>query len=291
MRRMNRYYFDENTIQYIEVKVNWKHRLLQGLMCLLISGVLTVATYPIWIQIEEQTVRTELSTIHQTIHRKHKKLVTLEHQLNKIHTNDQAFYRSILNQERMEESVWEQAKGGQVITPSAVPDYIQNIQTLIGRLQNKVKLQSESFEKIHHIAKIKSEELKHIPAIKPIPGNIVSGFGYRPDPFHGHVHFHAGIDIVARMGTKIKSTGDGVILTAGTPEMGYGLQVEVDHGYGYVTKYAHLSGVNVQVGQKIKRGDVIGFSGNSGYSTGPHLHYEVIKNGTKVNPFDYFYAE
>jgi murein DD-endopeptidase MepM/ murein hydrolase activator NlpD len=118
----------------------------------------------------------------------------------------------------------------------------------------------------------------------------VSHFGYRSDPFHGGGQFHPGVDLSARIGTPIKATGDGRVVAAG-PFHGYGIHVEIDHGFGYRTIYAHLSKTKVRVGEKVKRGTVVGLSGNTGYSTGPHLHYEVIKNGQKSNPLDYIYVE
>jgi murein DD-endopeptidase MepM/ murein hydrolase activator NlpD len=120
---------------------------------------------------------------------------------------------------------------------------------------------------------------------------MVSDYGMRRNPFHGHREFHEGLDFRAKTGTPIKVVGNGIVTEAGRPQSGYGLQVEVDHGHGYITKYAHCSKLMVNRGDTVQRGDVIALSGNTGYSTGPHLHYEVLKNGKKVNPRDYFYSD
>jgi murein DD-endopeptidase MepM/ murein hydrolase activator NlpD len=290
MRKKARYIFDSTLIQYVEIRPNWKTIIAKHLSRVLLAASLSYISYPFWIKLEEASVRKENDKVYQAIARQYKELAQLEKKLNKLHNNDQNFYRSILNQKPIEKSIWEGGIGGNIELPGDIP-LLSRVKNLIHKLDHKFKIQQESFSNIRVIAQQKSQELKHIPAVIPVGGRIVSGFGYRNDPFFGYGHFHPGIDIVAPIGTPIKSTADGVIRTAGVSEIGYGLQIEVDHGYGYVTKYAHLSALNARVGQKVKRGDVIGFSGNSGYSTGPHLHYEVIKNGVKVNPYDYFYSE
>ena len=219
-------------------------------------------------------------------------LAGMEKELNTIHRNDQTFYRSILNKKSIDPQVWEGGVGGSVRDGAnrfAAPT-LREVAQRTEKLHYKLGLQKLSFEETARLAQLKSEELKHIPAILPLNGRTVSGFGYRADPFHGHGHFHSGVDISAPYGAPIFAAADGVVITSGTPEWGYGLQVEIDHGYGFVTKYAHLSRTMVKVGQKIKRGTKLGLCGSSGYSTGPHLHYEVIRNGAKVNPEDYYYS-
>jgi murein DD-endopeptidase MepM/ murein hydrolase activator NlpD len=119
---------------------------------------------------------------------------------------------------------------------------------------------------------------------------MASGYGYRSDPFTKIRKFHYGMDFTAPSGTPIYATGDGVILKADNSLSGYGNHIEVSHGYGYVTLYAHLSKYNCRPGQKVKRGDIIGYVGSTGRSEAPHLHYEVIKNGEKVNPINFYYG-
>jgi murein DD-endopeptidase MepM/ murein hydrolase activator NlpD len=290
MRKKAKYTFDSTLIQYVEIKPNRKMLIAKHLSRILLAAFFSYVSYPFWVKLEEAKIIKENEKAYQTVARQYKELTLLEKKLNKVHNNDQNFYRSILNQKAIEKSIWEGGVGGNIELPGNIP-LLSKVKNLIHKLDHKFKIQQESFSEIRAIAQEKSQELKHIPAVIPVAGRIVSGFGYRNDPFFGYGHFHSGIDIVAQIGTPIRSTADGIIKTAGMPEVGYGLQVEVDHGYGYVTKYAHLSALNARVGQKVKRGEIIGFTGNSGYSTGPHLHYEVIKNGTKVNPYDYFYSE
>ena len=118
-----------------------------------------------------------------------------------------------------------------------------------------------------------------------------SGWGWRIHPIYKIKKFHEGMDFSAPIGTEVYATGDGTVSTVETSYSGYGKHVKIDHGFGYVTTYAHMSKFNVKVGQKVKRGDIIGFVGTTGISTGPHLHYEVVKKGQKVNPQLYYFQE
>ena len=129
-----------------------------------------------------------------------------------------------------------------------------------------------------------------IPNIKPVSGSITSAFGVRVHPVYNISLFHSGIDISASEGTRVQTTGDGIVAFSGY-DKGYGQKITINHGYGYKTIYAHLSKSLVRQGQKVKRGDIIALSGNTGVSTGPHLHYEVQKDNIKVNPTAYFFDE
>ncbi|MFL5729493.1 MAG: M23 family metallopeptidase [Cytophagaceae bacterium] len=165
----------------------------------------------------------------------------------------------------------------------------------IEKLKKKMYVQSKSYDEIVKMAKSKSQMLASIPAIQPVPNKeltrLVSGFGMRIHPIYKVKKMHTGVDFSTPRGTPVYATGDGVIITVAKNPGGYGNEIEIDHGFGYVTKYAHLDRFNVKSGQKVKRGELIGYSGNSGASTAPHLHYEVIHDGKKVNPVHYFYND
>jgi len=137
--------------------------------------------------------------------------------------------------------------------------------------------------------------LKSIPAIQPISNKdltrIASGFSYRIHPIYKIMHFHTGLDFAAPSGTEIYATGDGVVRVANAESRGYGNHIVLDHGYGYQTLYGHLSRYAVRPGQKVKRGEIIGYVGSTGTSTAPHLHYEVMKGGEKINPINFFYND
>jgi len=168
------------------------------------------------------------------------------------------------------------------------PD-ISNLERDVETLVRKVKLELSSFDDIHQKIINNREKLKYIPSIKPVEGGYLnSGYGYRRDPFDGARRFHHGQDFSVFSGTPIQSPASGTVKRTGY-RGGYGKYIVLDHGYGYETKYLHLSKINVKKGQSITRGEIIGESGNSGRSTAPHLHYEVLYNGTPQNPLDYFY--
>ena len=155
-------------------------------------------------------------------------------------------------------------------------------------LMKKIYIQSLSFDTIVDKAKNKQEMLQHIPGIQPLKTyKYVSGFGTRMHPIYKTLRTHTGIDLAAPTGTKIYATGDGVV-TSAKFERGYGKAIVINHGYQYQSMYAHCSEILVHQGQKVKRGEVIGLVGNTGVSTGSHLHYEIIKGGQKVNPVNYF---
>jgi murein DD-endopeptidase MepM/ murein hydrolase activator NlpD len=166
----------------------------------------------------------------------------------------------------------------------------------IDRLAKQMYIQSKSFDEVFKLAKNKEAMLASIPAIQPISNKdltrVISGFGYRTHPIYKIQHLHTGIDFTAPIGTEVYATGDGIVKEVNTDYRGYGNHIIISHGFGYETLYAHLSKFNgLKPGQKVKRGEVIGYVGNTGTSTGPHLHYEVIKNGEKINPVNFFYND
>lgn len=161
-------------------------------------------------------------------------------------------------------------------------------------LDNLVYNQIKSFDFLKKTAADNSNRIAHIPAIQPLSSKylktMASGYGYRSDPVYGTTKFHEGMDFSADIGTPVYATGDGVVKTAGW-ESGYGNSIVIDHGYNYVTRFAHLSKILVKPGQSVKRGDLIGNVGNTGKSTGPHLHYEVRYKGQPQNPVNYYFMD
>ena len=155
--------------------------------------------------------------------------------------------------------------------------------------------QSVSYDEVFEMARNKSDMLAHIPAIFPLKETeikyISSYFGYRPDPIYKIEKFHSGIDFSAQMGTEAYATGDGTVDEVEKGHWGYGNLVVIDHGYGYKTRYAHLQKAAVRKGQKIKRGQLVGYIGNTGKTTGVHLHYEVLKNDVQIDPINFFFND
>lgn len=161
-------------------------------------------------------------------------------------------------------------------------------------LEKAIVVQSKSLDEIGVLAEDKEKFLASIPAIQPVKNEdltrMASGFGFRIDPFTKVRKFHYGMDFTAPRGTPIYATGDGVIERADNNSSGYGNHIRIEHGYGYVSLYGHLYKYNVRVNQRVKRGDLIGYVGSTGRSEAPHLHYEVFKDGERINPINFYYG-
>ena len=164
--------------------------------------------------------------------------------------------------------------------------FINNLTKGLDRLQTEFDLQERSFQELVEYLEDQKSLLASTPSIWPVKGWLTSGFGYRTSPFTGRREMHHGLDVATRSGTPIIAPADGIVAFAGR-EGGFGNLLTIDHGYGVVTKYGHCSAIDVKIGQKVKRGDVIARVGNTGRSTGPHLHYEVAVNGVSINPMRY----
>jgi murein DD-endopeptidase MepM/ murein hydrolase activator NlpD len=196
--------------------------------------------------------------------------------------------RIIANLENAQETGSFLGVGG--VTPSepeqGAETDLQKIKTELDRLCTEAEFREKSFQELHSFLEGKKRELACTPAIWPVRGWLTSGFGYRIDPFTGLRQFHEGIDIANRMGTPIMAPADGIVSRCSN-NFGFGLTVEINHGYGILTRYAHLSKAYVSVGKRVKRGERIAAMGNSGRATGPHLHYEVRLNNVPINPRNY----
>jgi murein DD-endopeptidase MepM/ murein hydrolase activator NlpD len=174
-------------------------------------------------------------------------------------------------------------------------DIVLSTTKKLDRLAKQLYIQSKSFDEIYSKAKQKTEMLASIPAIQPVSNKdltrMASGFGMRIDPHYKTPAFHEGMDFTAPTGTAIYATGNGRVQRADSKAKGYGNHVRIDHGFGYVTLYAHMNEILVKPGQSVARGEIIGYVGNTGKSSGPHLHYEVHKNGRPVNPINFYFSD
>ena len=174
-------------------------------------------------------------------------------------------------------------------------DLVNSIINSLNNLGHYITAQKKSYVEIDDLLKNKEKLLVSTPAIQPVSNKdltrVASGFGYRIDPIYKTVKLHAGLDFAAPQGTPIYATANGTVTVAGNTGNGYGNHVVINHGYGYETLYGHMVKVKARVGQQIKRGEVIGYVGSTGKSTGPHCHYEVHKNGQKIDPVYFFYND
>lgn len=216
--------------------------------------------------------------------------------LDNIAERDDEIYRNIFGAEPYPEHLRKPGIGGadryQEYEGYENSELIIEAQKRVSELERQLVSQSKSFEELFEIATSKAEMLASIPAIQPVRNEdlkrVASGYGWRIDPIYKVRKMHWGMDFTAPTGTEIFATGDGVVVRVERKQSGYGKNVIIKHGFGYETLYGHMSKIKVKKGQKVKRGEVIGLIGNTGKSVGPHLHYEVIKDGQKVNPA-YFY--
>ena len=219
--------------------------------------------------------------------------------LDDIQHRDDNIYRVIFEAEPIPDNIRKAGFGG-VDKYKELENYNNSgllVETTkkLDKISKQLYIQSKSFDEVFNLAKNKAEMLASIPAIQPISNKdlrrLASGFGYRTHPIYKIQHLHTGLDFSAPSGTEIYATGNGVVITADSEARGYGNHVVIDHGYGYQTLYAHMTNFAVRPRQKVKRGDVIGYVGSTGTSTAPHVHYEVMKNGQKINPINFFYND
>jgi murein DD-endopeptidase MepM/ murein hydrolase activator NlpD len=218
---------------------------------------------------------------------------TLDRYAEVLQKRDNEIYRSIFGADPIERSFG--YKGvGKDLKGYATKEGILETKKRLQSLQMAMIAQSKSYDEVKRLANRHDQFLSSLPAIQPVDNKdlnrMASGFGFRIHPIYRVARMHTGLDFSADIGTEIYATGDGIVKSPDGGS-GYGIHVVIDHGFGYQTLYAHMSRVAVRPGQKVKRGQVIGFVGNTGVSSGPHLHYEVIKNGEKINPAYYFYND
>ena len=224
------------------------------------------------------------------------KVVNLEQQLTALEKRDNDVYRSIFEANPLPDSARakaiEQKKELDKVNIIGDDKLGKDIATQLNNLGARMAFQFESYTGIEKLINNQEAKLASIPAIQPVSNKqlnrIASGFGMRIDPVYGTPKMHRGMDFTAPQGTPIYATGDGIVRTAGHSASGFGNHVEINHGYGYQTLYGHMARIKVRPGQRVKRGEIIGWVGSTGKSTGPHCHYEVTINSANVNPVYFF---
>ena len=212
-----------------------------------------------------------------------------EEMLSLLEVRDDKIYRSVYGMDEVPQAVRLQGFGGENRYAALKGTALEDIVRRLDVLEKRVYVQSKSFDDVLTLQRTAGDIAAHIPAIPPMDTDpstytMTSPFGYRSDPLLGFTKRHTGMDFACPPGNPVYATGDGVVVKAAHEHKGYGNHVEVDHGFGYVTRYAHLSRIDVEEGQQVSRGDCIGLSGRSGRITGPHLHYEVLYRKDYVNP-------
>lgn len=298
-----KYYYNPNTLKYEKYKISIGQRILR------IAGFFTsafffgflamVLGYNAFDKPDVQSEKIGVRQMQEKYEILDKRVDALNKVLQDLSERDDNIYRVIFESEPLPENL---RSGG--INKSKIyaqlkdlPEskIITNTLSKLESLEKRTYVQSKSYDELTKLIKNKEALLASIPAIQPVSNKdlkrIASGFGYRIDPVYKTTRFHAGLDFTAETGTPVYATGDGVVEIAGPMGDGYGNKVVINHGYGYHTLYGHNSKVLVHIGEKVKRGQTIALVGSTGKSTGPHCHYEVWKNTSKIDPVNYFFND
>jgi len=298
-----KYLFDHKSLTYKKVKVPFKDILKKALY--VVSAFVVFSTIAVILAFyfvdspKEKMLRREIEQYKAQYESLNNKINNISLVLNDLKERDDNIYRVILEAEPISDAERNAGIGGADryahLEGFEYSKLVIAVSSKVDKLARSLYVQSKSYDDLYELAKNKTVMLASIPSIVPVSNatnRLVSGFGYRIHPIYKSLKMHTGVDFTAPRGTPIYATGDGTVKRLNLSNFsGYGILCVIDHGYGYQTLYAHLSKLNVKPGQKVKRGEVIGYVGNTGLSTGPHLHYEVIKNGKPVNPINYFYND
>jgi len=284
-----------------EFEITRRKLLIGALIVLLIGSGFTFLTVNVLTNVMYRTkinyVKQNNKRLVHLLDNLQNRLNTLEASVGNLEEQDQAI-RTYADLPEMDQDIRKLGIGGTRYDKTTELDYLvpqgepkaSDMLFDVDQLERKLKLEKLSYEKLYDAIKFNKDFIKSTPSIRPINiGYFTDGFGYRRDPFTGRRRFHYGLDISAPRGTKIHATADGVVRYA-KRNGGYGLVVAIDHGHGYETLFGHMSKMLVKPGEKVKRGDVIGQVGNTGRSTGSHVHYEVHVHGQPVNPLNYFFS-
>ncbi len=299
-----KYYYDPDTLSYrkIEPKKSKRYRnLFLFVLGSFISGILgmilllntDLLNTPRELSLEREAKNYELQ-----FELLNKKMEQMEYVLGNIEDRDNNIYRLYFEANPIPEEQRKAGFGGvnryKSLEGFNNSDMIISTTKRLDIIQKQMVVQSKSLDEITKLAEEKEKLLAAIPAIQPINNEemtrMASGYGWRSDPFTKARKMHWGMDFTAPKGTPVYASGDGVITRVDNNASGYGKHIRIDHGYGYISLYGHLSKYNVKRRQKVKRGDLIGFVGSTGRSEAPHLHYEVWKDGDRINPINFYYG-
>lgn len=295
-----KYQFNQDSLQFEKIEISFRQKLLHSLPFVVTTLFIAVSLYYLSDKYLEfpklRNLLAKQSEIVTELDYMKANLAMMDEKLSDIQYNDDNIYRTYFEVDPLSSSLREAGFGGNdnydIFSDSKYYGLLSDIGRSLDMMEKKLVVQSRSFDRIIEMAKTKEKRLAAKPAIQPISikdlTRFGSAFGMRMHPILQQMKMHEGIDLTAPRGTKIFATADGVVLQAGPTDGGYGNKILIDHGFGYRTLYGHCHKIDVKPGQKVKRGDVIGYVGSTGLSTCPHLHYEVHVNGKKVNPVNYY---
>ena len=301
----DKYYYNPKTCKFERIKKTKKEiflNIIGFLLIVLFSSFIVLNIYDTYFESpkivelrkENQELETHFEILNKEVNVAYKMLENLEER-------DDNIYRIIFEAEPIPSTIRQAGVGGINRYKELIDGNLKREELLvdnyikIDELKRKLYIQTKSYDELFNMANNKEDLIAAIPAIQPIYNKdlrrVASGYGMRIDPFLKVRRMHYGLDFSVKKGTPIYATADGEVVIIKSSFGGLGKHIYLDHGNGYRTVYAHLNKFNVKKGQKVKRGELIAYSGNTGRSTSPHLHYEVHKNGEKVNPINFFFND
>ncbi len=298
-----KYYYNTNSLRYEKLVVPLRVKLLRILGFLaaaLVSAlIIVVVAFKVIDSPKEMLMRQENQRIKDDYRLLNARVKAIQQQMVELEDRDNHVYREIFEADPIPDSAraksLEKQKEVELAEGMEDNELAFSIAATVDKMMNRINAQKRSYQEIESMIKNKERMLASTPAIQPVSNKdlkrIASGFGRRIDPIYKTVKLHLGLDFSAPQGTPIYATADGVVRVSGNTGNGYGNHVIINHGYGYETLYGHQYRIKARVGQRVKRGELIGWVGSTGKSTGPHLHYEVLKNRQRINPIFFFYND
>ncbi len=298
-----KYYYNTNTLRYEKLETPLRVKLLRVLgffsTSMVTAVILVSIAYKYFPSANEKRLIQRNEALKDNYYVLDDKIKKLQEQMGELEKRDNHVYRAIFEANPIPDSArakaLDQQKEIQLVQGMDQENLSTSIANTLNNLTSRIAVQTKSYSEIDGFVKNKEQLLACTPAIQPVNNKdlsrIASGYGYRIDPVYKTTKFHAGLDFAAPQGTPIYATANGTIETAGNTGNGYGNHVVINHGYGYKTLYGHMFRVKVHPGEKVKRGEIIGWVGSTGKSTGPHCHYEVHRNVDTVDPVYYFYND
>ena len=303
MPKLKKYTFNHRTLSYEVKKRSRKSRVMRSLVIFAASLVLSAVYLWVYVSVlgwelpKTVLLKKENAEWRSRMEVLNRQLDRYDESLDALQMRDDDIYRSIFGMHEIPAEVRNAGFGGinryEHLEGIGTQNQLRNTVMRLDVLTKKSYVQSKSFDEVALLSKRAGDMASCIPAIPPVVpdkkiSRLSSSFGYRSDPFSGRTRRHTGVDFALKPGNPVYATGDGVVETVKFEFFGYGNSVVIDHGFGYKTRYAHLKSIGVVEGMKVKRGECIGESGNSGRSSGPHLHYEVLYKDRHVNPSNYY---
>ena len=301
--RVKKYYYHTETHRFEKFQLSPKWVLLRSLgfiSAAIVSAIILVGiAFRFLDSPKEKKMRADMNELRNQYTQLQNRVNFLNESIKELEERDNSIYRGIFEAAPLPDSI----RYGKKYSLVDVSEYaymnpdemLLSIKEGMNVLSHRIYIQRRSYDTLEHMVRSKEQMLQAIPAIQPISNktlrHLASGFGYRVDPIYKTVKLHTGLDFAAPMGTPIYATGNGRVVAANYDNHGYGNHVIINHGYGYETLYGHMVRIKARMGQVVNRGEVIGWIGSTGKSTGPHLHYEVIKSGYKIDPVHFFFND